>query len=153
MTEKLLQFIWQFQYFNRSHVRTTQGEPLTIVFPGRLNSNQGPDFLDAKIRIGETLFAGSVELHLKTSDWLRHGHQQDKNYNNVILHVVLQHDQLFQNHILVLERFEETGHHWEETFWRLLARNFGIKVNADAFEELAQTISIKLLARHRSSIH
>src|SRR5215218_3203468 len=132
MTEKLLQFIWQFQYFNRSHVRTTQGEPLTIVFPGRLNSNQGPDFLDAKIRIGETLFAGSVELHLKTSDWLRHGHQQDKNYNNVILHVVLQHDQLFQNHIPVLEL--------QSRIPALLLERYATLQNETAFIPCATTI-------------
>jgi len=211
MTEKLLQYLWQFQYYNRSQLQTITGEAVQVLFPGRLNNNQGPDFLDAKIKIGATLFAGSVELHLKTSDWMRHGHQQDKNYNNVILHVVLQHDQLFQNPIpvlelqnhissLLLERYESlmneaafipcaatitqtreltwlswkerlvaerltrkstavfdiyenTGHHWEETFWRMLARNFGIKVNADAFEELAQTIPVNILARHRSSIH
>src|SRR5436189_5014974 len=103
MTEKLLQYLWQFQYYNRSQLQTTTGETVQVLFPGRLNHNQGPDFLDAKIKIGATLLVGSVELHLKTSDWMRHGHQQDKNYNNVILHVVLQHDQLFQNPIPVLE--------------------------------------------------
>lgn len=211
MTEKLLQFIWQFQYYNRSQLHTTAGDKIEIVFPGKLNENQGPDFLDAKIRIGETLFAGTVELHLKTSDWKRHGHGNDSNYNNVILHVVLQHDALFENAIpvialhdrissllldkyaslmaeaafipcaasiaqtreltwiswkerLVAERltrkakavfqiFDNTGHHWEETFWRLLARNFGIKVNADAFEEIARTIPVNILAKQRSSIH
>lgn len=103
MTEKLLQFIWQFPYFNRSQLHTVDGDAVTILYPGKLNPNQGPDFLDAKIRIGETVFAGSVELRLKTSDWMRHGHQQDANYQNVILHVVLQHDQLFQNPIPVVE--------------------------------------------------
>jgi hypothetical protein len=110
MTEKLLQFIWQFQYLSRSGLRTVDGEPVEIVFPGRINKNQGPDFSNAKIRIGPTLFAGSVELHLKTSDWQRHKHGQDKNYQNVILHVVLQHDQLFQNAIPVLElQHRDTG--------------------------------------------
>ena len=68
MTEKLLQFIWRFQYFNRSELLTVDGEPVDILFPGRLNTNQGPDFSDAKIRVGTTLLAGSVELHLRTSD-------------------------------------------------------------------------------------
>jgi len=103
MTEKLLQFIWQFQYFNRSDLRTTTGEVVNIIYAGKLNSHQGPDFLDAKIKIANTLLAGSVELHLKTSDWKRHGHEQDANYNKVILHVVWQHDELFQNLIPVLE--------------------------------------------------
>jgi hypothetical protein len=211
MTEKLLQFIWQFQYFNRSELHTVEGEPVEILFPGRLNTHQGPDFSDAKIRVGTTLLAGSVELHLRTSDWQRHKHGQDKSYRNVIVHVVLQHDQLFQNPIpvlelqhripslllenytalmnalsfipcastikhtreltwinwkerlvaerltrkaaTVLEGLEQTGGHWEETFWRLLARNFGIKVNADAFEELARSLPVNLLARQRASIH
>lgn len=211
MTEKLLQFIWQFQYFNRSGLKTTAGDAVQIIFPGTPNTNQGPDFLNAKIKLGATLFAGSVELHLKTSEWNRHGHQHDANYNNVILHVVLQHDGLFENPMpvlelggripsLLLERyatlmqeasfipcaatvahtraltwlgwkerlvaerlarkgeavlriFEQTGRHWEETFWRLLARAFGVKVNADAFEELAQSIPVNILAKQRSSIH
>lgn len=103
MTEKLLQFIWQFQYFNRAQLQTTAGDGLEIVFPGKPNDNQGPDFSNARIRVGATLFAGSVELHLKTSDWVRHGHGRDANYTNVILHVVLHHDSGFQNGIPVLE--------------------------------------------------
>jgi hypothetical protein len=54
MTERLLQFIWQFQYFNKTELTTTAGELVTVLFPGHYNSNQGPDFLDAKIRIGKT---------------------------------------------------------------------------------------------------
>jgi len=92
MTEKLLQFIWQFQYFNRTTLETTASEPLQILHPGHLNSNQGPDFLNARIRIGNTLLAGSIELHIRTKDWQRHGHEGDKSYQNVILHVVYHHD-------------------------------------------------------------
>ena len=86
MTERLLQFIWQFGYFNKNNLASLTGDAIQIIFPGNLNANQGPDFLDAKIRIGKTLWAGSVELHLKTSDWKKHNHQNDKNYKNVILH-------------------------------------------------------------------
>ena len=92
MTEKLLQFIWQFQYFNKSELATTTGESVQVLFAGQLNSNQGPDFLDAKIKIGNTTWAGMVELHIKTSDWIKHNHQSDKNYNNVMLHVVWEDD-------------------------------------------------------------
>lgn len=92
MTERLLQFIWQFQYFNRAHLQTISGEPITIQFPGQLNKEQGPDFLQARIRIGDTILAGSVELHIRTSGWDRHGHSQDPNYSNVILHAVYEHD-------------------------------------------------------------
>src|SRR3982750_4429304 len=101
--EKLLQFIWQFQFFNRSALQTTNGEPVEIIFPGRLNTNQGPDFLEAQIRISNMLFAGSVELHLQTSIWDEHGHSTDSNYNNVIMHVVMDHDKEMNETIPVLE--------------------------------------------------
>ena len=69
MTEKLLQYIWQFQYFNLSDLVTEEGEQLQIIHPGGINSNQGPDFTDAKIKINETVWAGSIEIHINTSDW------------------------------------------------------------------------------------
>src|ERR1700694_1312610 len=85
MTERLLQYIWQFQYFNRSGLHTAAGEKLEIIFPGKLNKEQGPDFAGARIKIDQAVFAGSVELHLKTSQWKEHGHDADPNYRNVIL--------------------------------------------------------------------
>ena len=80
ITERLLQFIWQFQYFNKGELRSTSGETIEVIFPGTNNTNQGPDFNDAKIKIGKTTWAGNVELHLRSSDWNRHNHQNDKNY-------------------------------------------------------------------------
>ncbi len=88
MTEKLLHFIWQFQYFNRNNLLTTENESIEILHPGTLNHNQGPDFLSGKININGTIWAGNIELHLRSSDWLLHKHSSDKNYNNVVLHVV-----------------------------------------------------------------
>lgn len=88
MTEKLLHFIWQFQYFNRNDLLTTQNETVEVIHPGTLNHNQGPDFLSAKINISGNIWAGNIELHVRSSDWLLHEHSSDKNYNNVILHVV-----------------------------------------------------------------
>src|ERR1700741_3393240 len=93
MTERLLQFIWQFQYFNKGELTTTNDEIIQVIYPGQLNTNQGPDFLDARIRIGKTTWAGTVELLIHTSDWKKHNHQNDKNYNNVILHVVWKDDE------------------------------------------------------------
>jgi hypothetical protein len=92
MTEKLLQFIWRFRYFNQSDLRLETGEALLIIYPGQPNPNQGPDFLNAKIKIGLTTWAGHIELHLQSSDWKKHAHSEDKNYQNVILHVVLEND-------------------------------------------------------------
>src|SRR5689334_7800469 len=92
MTEKLLQYIWQFRYFNMHDLSLETGENISIIFPGHLNVNQGPDFLYAKIKIEETTWIGNVEVHLQTSQWEAHEHEDDKNYNNVILHVVWEHD-------------------------------------------------------------
>jgi len=92
VTERLLQYIWQFQYFNPADLVTEEGEALQIIHPGTLNTNQGPDFIDAKIKIGSTTWAGSIELHVNSSDWKNHKHSGDKNYKNVILHVVWQDD-------------------------------------------------------------
>ena len=92
MNERLLQFIWQFQYFNKSELCTDTEEKVQIIFPGHYNTDQGPDFKAAKIRVGKTIWAGNIELHIKTSDWDKHLHQFDSNYNNVILHIVWEHD-------------------------------------------------------------
>jgi len=92
MNERLLQFIWQFQYFNRNSLYTTAGEPLLIERPGTWNHHQGPDFSAAMIRIGNTKWVGNIELHLRSSDWNKHNHATDDRYHNIILHVVWEDD-------------------------------------------------------------
>ncbi|RYD55769.1 MAG: DUF2851 family protein [Sphingobacteriales bacterium] len=92
MQEKLLQFIWQHSLYNPGALTTATGEPVTITYPGRLNTNAGPDFLEAKIRVGNTVLVGHIELHINNSDWNKHGHQHDAAYQNVILHVVYNKD-------------------------------------------------------------
>ena len=81
---------------------TIDNERVQIIHAGAINLNQGPDFLNAKIKIDETLWVGNVELHLYTSGWREHAHENDVHYQNVILHVVWQHDS-FVNAIPVLE--------------------------------------------------
>ncbi|MEN9547586.1 MAG: hypothetical protein RIR12_177 [Bacteroidota bacterium] len=209
MTEKLLHYIWQFGYYNSSALSTANGEALQILFAGTYNLHQGPDFLDAKIKIGNVILAGSIELHIKTSDWKKHQHTNDENYKNVILHVVWEHDEaahhlpvlslqtrvssllldkyqtfmqsaafipcgamistikfitwqswkerilaerLIRKATVVEKNLQQNNYHWEETFWWMLARNFGIKVNADAFEAIARSISINLLAKHKNQL-
>ena len=92
MKESLLQYIWQYQYFNAGDLRTTTGEVVQVLSPGRQNTDQGPDFLDARIRIGATQWVGAVELHVAASDWDRHAHRTDQHYRNVILHVAWRAD-------------------------------------------------------------
>lgn len=92
MSEEFLQFIWKNSLFSQTGLTTVNGLPVKIVHPGKLNTDAGPDFFNASIKIGDTLWAGNVEIHLRSSDWLLHGHQNDPGYNNVILHVVLEND-------------------------------------------------------------
>ncbi|MET0634908.1 MAG: DUF2851 family protein [Chitinophagaceae bacterium] len=209
MTEQLLQFIWRFQYFNRNELSAVTGEKIMVVHPGMLNRDQGPDFANAMIHINGIRWVGNVELHLRTSDWRKHQHQDDRNYGNVVLHVVWKHDsmvndipvlelhdripgllfskyeQLMRNqayipcngntsHLtalgwlswkdrLLFERLERkaslirsfnraNGNDWETTCWWMLARNFGYKVNADAFETMARSVDKRIIARQKNNI-
>jgi hypothetical protein len=214
MREEMLHYIWKFQNYNHSQLECTKGDRLAIIHPGIHNRNQGPDFSDAKIKINDTVWAGNVEIHIHSSDWKKHQHSQDSNYNNIVLHVVWNHDeenidnhgnhlptlelqnrvsklllakylQLMElpsfiaceksetnlsdigmtswKHRLVAERLllksesifkilEQTKYHWEETFWWLIAANFGLKINSDSFRKIAQSIPLSLLARHKNSI-
>jgi hypothetical protein len=92
VSEKLLHFIWQHQYFNKEQLITAEGEPLEIQFPGNLNSNQGPDFLNGRIQFKDSIWIGNIEIHVNASDWDAHSHSQDVNYKNIILHVVWNND-------------------------------------------------------------
>ncbi|NOY95055.1 MAG: DUF2851 family protein [Chlorobi bacterium] len=92
MPEEFLQYIWENRLFPQSGLQTTDGEKIEIVDVGRRNIDSGPDFFNAKIRIGKTLWAGNVEIHKTASDWGKHKHQDDKAYDNVILHVVEKYD-------------------------------------------------------------
>jgi len=92
MDEKLLQYIWKHRLFEVREYFTTKGYPIEIVSIGTENKDSGADFFDARIKINNTLWAGCVELHLKSSDWTAHNHFQNEAYKNVILHVVYEHD-------------------------------------------------------------
>lgn len=211
MNEKLLQFIWAFGYFNKKELFTSGGEQVKIINTGEWNTNQGPDFTGARLKIGDTDWAGNVELHIFSSDWKAHHHNNDNNYRNVILHVVWEDDGYHLKDIPLLElkgrvsgllinkyknwmnnmahipceqewirngweRNEEwlqnlirerlldratqffeslgkTGNHWGESFWRMLAKNFGYRINTDAFEAIAVSLPLKLIARHKNQIH
>jgi len=88
MKEELLHYVWQYGLFTAKPLRTTNGEEVEIIDCGRKNEDAGPDFFNAKIKIGGTLWAGNVEIHLSSTDWNHHNHSKDKSYNSVILHVV-----------------------------------------------------------------
>lgn len=94
MEEAFLHFIWKFQQFDHSVLNTADGHPIDIFNPGFKNSDAGPDFKNAKIRIGEIVWNGNVEIHVNAADWRRHNHQKDPAYDNVILHVVWKNDEV-----------------------------------------------------------
>jgi uncharacterized protein DUF2851 len=91
MSEDFLHYLWKFKLFN-GELTTTNGEAIQIIKSGEHNKNSGPDFFNAKIKIGNTTWAGNVEIHLKASDWNHHGHAKDKAYQNIILHAVHEAD-------------------------------------------------------------
>ncbi len=88
MDEYFLQFLWKFQKFESKELILSNGSSLTVFQTGHQNHHSGPDFLEAKIKIDDLTWSGSVEIHYKSSDWNRHKHQTDRAYENVILHVV-----------------------------------------------------------------
>lgn len=92
MKEDFLHYLWKFQKFNFLNLKTFQGEKITIAAVGNYLELAGPDFFNAQITIENQKWAGNVEIHLKSSDWYVHHHERDENYDNVILHVVWEHD-------------------------------------------------------------
>ncbi|WP_461141697.1 DUF2851 family protein [Spirosoma pomorum] len=219
MTEAFLYFLWQYQYFDRSYLTTSDGESIQILHPGFRNHESGPDFFNARLLINNVDWGGTVEMHLKTSDWLSHRHQQDQAYDNVILHVVWQDDlagstkrinrtngtliptmelcsrttsDLLKRYATLsesrepipcagqfrsvqplritsmldkamlqrLERkaagvqliAEQTNGDWEEVAYQLLATNMGFKINAAPMEQLARTVPLKAIRKHRDVV-
>ncbi|QWX84414.1 DUF2851 family protein [Cellulophaga sp. HaHaR_3_176] len=92
MREDLLHFVWKYKKLQIQNLITTQNENLEVLTVGTHNFNEGPDFFNAKLKIGKQLWAGNIELHVNSSDWFVHGHEKDSNYDNVILHVVWEDD-------------------------------------------------------------
>ncbi len=88
MKESILHFVWQFRLFALQDLKTTDGHAVEVIDVGKPNSDAGPDFFNAKLKIDGTLWAGNIEIHNLSSDWARHRHEVDKAYDNVILHIV-----------------------------------------------------------------
>jgi hypothetical protein len=214
MTEDFLHYVWRYKRLSWMGLKTTQGQSVDLLLVGEHNHHAGPDFTNARIRIDDTTWAGNVEIHIKASDWKKHGHQHDPAYNNVILHVVLDEDvpafrangermpclelrhyilpNLQQMYLRLIsgsewvpcqshwpevpqltqtlwlerllierlehktadlqERFVANAGDWEETFFQLLSKTFGLTTNTQPFEQLSRSISFKLLHQHRHSL-
>lgn len=91
--ETLLHYVWKYKLYYPESLITTDGTPISVIDCGIHNTDAGPDFFNAKIKIEDTIWVGNVEMHSYSSDWFRHKHQSDKAYNSVILHVIENPDQ------------------------------------------------------------
>ena len=208
MREEFLYYLWENRLTD-NNLQTTEGEQIVVVATGYRNTNSGPDFLESKIQIGDKLWAGHVEIHVKSSDWSRHRHQTDKAYQNVILHVVYENDakandiptlelkghfneDLFAQYQklvssktwipcekriaqvpvftrlswldrMAVERLENKSDtvtkileanqfDWEDALYKLFMRYFGLKVNNEAFEYLANILPFKTLLKHSDNL-
>ena len=124
MREDFLHYLWRLARFDLRDLRTTEGVPLTIQQFGTHNTNAGPDFDDARLRIGDLQWAGRVEIHVKSSEWYRHGHEQDPAYDAVILHVVMEEDEVVYrsngSRIPCLELKGRIPVGIRNSYWRLL---------------------------------
>lgn len=215
MQESFLHFLWRWRRFTAHDLLTTEGQSIEILHPGEWNEQHaGPDFFNARVRIGDTTWAGNVELHVRASEWNAHRHSDDPAYDNVVLHVVFQEDQpivrangqripclclqgripakILKNYKqleqerawipcqnffpnapaiitlnwldrMLVERLEQkttviahalqaVENHWEEAFYRHLARSFGLKVNVEPFESVARSLPLVFLARHKHDL-
>lgn len=86
--ETLLHYVWKYKLYESTNLLTNSGKPFEIIDPGAYNSNAGPDFFNAKIKMDGKVWAGNIEIHTRASDWYRHRHDEDAAYNSVVLHVV-----------------------------------------------------------------
>ncbi|WP_296314296.1 DUF2851 family protein [Winogradskyella sp. UBA3174] len=209
MQEDFLHYIWKHKAFNAIDLKTTNGEVVIISQLGQHNHSAGPDFFNATLTINNQLWAGNVEIHIKSSDWYVHNHQVDSAYDNVILHVVWEHDtevfrkdnteiptlelkhyvnQDLQNNYqkliqskswincekdfsdvddfllnnwlerLFIERLEKkakiidsflksSNNNWEFVMFKMLLKNFGLKINGESFLSLANSIDFSVVRK------
>lgn len=215
MQEDFLHYIWKYKKMDVSNLRTSKNESIQIVSGGQHNLNSGPDFFNAQLKIDEQFWAGNVEIHIKSSDWYVHNHEVDSAYDNVILHVVWEHDtevfrkdntqiptvelksyvskealdnyqKLFSkdnkwincehdfNSVdefiisnwlerLYLERLERkskdiekllksSANNWEAVLFKMLAKNFGLKVNGESFLSIASSIDFSIVRKQQSNL-
>ncbi|MGD9328197.1 MAG: DUF2851 family protein [Cyclobacteriaceae bacterium] len=127
--ESFVSFLWQHSYYNTALLTSTAGEKIVIKHPGYINIHAGPDFMEAKVRIGDIDWAGSIEIHVKASHWYAHDHSSNLDYDKVILHVVWENDlEVYRNDntpIPTLELFDKVDKGVLERFMNLIYQRAG----------------------------
>ena len=153
MTEEFLHYIWKHALYDSSSLKTENEEEVTVLRHGDQNYDSGPDFLNARLRIGDTTWAGNVEIHIKSSDWLKHRHQHNKAYNNVILQAVYHYDTKISlqngNQVPTVElKFEN---HLYENYQNLVNSSNGIPCQdqLNAFDSLKMSHILTMLTVER----
>lgn len=212
MNEDFLYYVWQYKLFSKTKLFTSDSQEIHIKKTGNHNKNEGPDFLNCQIEIDDQLWVGNIEMHMKSSDWYLHKHEEDVNFDSVILHVVWEHDsdifmrnnkplptielknyvnqtilenynsliyhkqnwiscenqienvgsfiiknwlerlyfnRLEQKSIFIKSLLEKTNNDFEAVLFQLLAKNFGLKVNGDAFLLLSKSIDFGVVRKVR----
>lgn len=148
--EDFLQFVWQNRLYSQEPLKTTNGTKLEVLKPGELNTDSGADFFNARIKLGELVLAGNVEVHVKSSHWIRHHHQHDSAYDNIILHVVFVHDleipQNTANNVEVLELKSYIGKELLDTYSRFQREERALPCSF-ALNEVPSAISAAWLSR------
>ncbi len=148
MQESFLHYVWQFQYFDKRELKTTQGDPIEIFYQGIGNGNSGPDFLNAKVRIGTIDWAGNIEIHTKASAWYEHGHHVDAAYGNVVLHVVWNSDkEVFREDGTLMPTLELQGRVDRSLIerYRKLVENPGTIPCSKTFAEVNDVVKFSML--------
>ncbi|BAO76658.1 DUF2851 family protein [Winogradskyella sp. PG-2] len=214
MQEDFLHYIWKYKAFSLKSLKTTRGEDVIIKSLGEHNLNAGPDFFNGQLIIDNQLWAGNLEIHIKSSDWYLHNHENDKAYDNVILHIVWEHDTeifrkdnseiptlelkhyvdksllnnyqkliqskswincetdfpvvvdfLLNNWLerMYIDRLENkseriktlldaSNNDWEAVLFKILLKNFGLKVNGESFLSLASSFDFYLIRKLQNDV-
>ncbi len=210
MKEDFLHYVWKLQKFDVCKFYTTNNEKLHIRNQGSQNLNSGPDFFNAQIELDGQLWAGNIEIHVKSSDWYAHNHETDPAYDNVVLHVVWEHDaeifrkdgdtiptlvvskhipkntlvqyqklfskkekwincendfasveqfikenwlerlffeRLQKKETILLKELKDSQNHWEALLFKMLCKNFGLKVNGDSFFSIAKSVDFSIIKK------
>ncbi|WP_250434010.1 DUF2851 family protein [Hanstruepera flava] len=214
MQEDFLHYIWKQKKYQSVNLKTVDGIAVLVKSSGTHNHLAGPDFFNAQVRIGNQLWAGNVEIHIKSSDWYVHNHETDSNYNNVILHVVWEHDadiyrkdnsviptlelknyisqsvldnyqklflksnkwincendfpdidsfilqnwlerlyfeRLESKSVVIQELLQKSKNNWEAVLFNMLAKNFGLNINGEAFLSMSQSFDFSIVRKLQSN--